>query len=182
MIDIVSYDASWPIRFEAEAVALWRALGSSARSIDHVGSTAVPGLAAKPIIDIQVSVEPLQPIHPYVIALENIGYTHVRLGDFDLVYPYFEKPSVWPHTHHLHLCLTGSEQERVHLAFRDYLRVHRDVAEQYVELKRCLAAQNSGNTIDSRERYSLAKSEFVGGVVARALAEGYPRKPSGSGV
>ena len=174
MIQIVAYDPSWPDAFELEAMALRGALGSAALSIDHVGSTAVPGLAAKPVIDIQVSVPSLQPMEPYSHALMLLGYTHVPLGAFDLVYPYFEKPTDWPHTHHVHLCASGSEQERNHLAFRDYLRARPEVAERYVELKRKLAGENHGNTLESRERYSLSKTEFVTAAVTQALAEGFP--------
>lgn len=174
MIQIVAYDLSWPAAFELEAMALRQAFGSAALSIDHVGSTSVPGLAAKPVIDIQVSVPSLQPIELYSQALMLLGYTHVPLGAFDLVYPYFEKPRDWPHTHHVHLCASGSEQERNHLAFRDYLRVHPEVGERYVALKRKLAEENHGNTLESRERYSLAKTEFVDAAVAQALAEGFP--------
>jgi GrpB-like predicted nucleotidyltransferase (UPF0157 family) len=130
MIEIVAYDPSWPAAFKAEADTLRKALGDLACCIEHVGSTAVPGLAAKAVIDIQVPVRSLQPRQPYYEAWAPLGYNHVPLGDFDMVYPYFEKPSDWPHTHHLHLCEVGSEQERVHIAFRDCLRDHSEVAER----------------------------------------------------
>jgi GrpB-like predicted nucleotidyltransferase (UPF0157 family) len=181
MIEITSYDPAWPAAFEAEADALRQALDGLAVSIEHVGSTAIPGLAAKPVIDIQVSVLSLQPMIQYLDALAPLDYTHVPLGEFDLVYPYFEKPSTWPHSHHLHLCKVGSVEERAHLAFRDYLRTHPDVADRYVELKRRLAAQFDGVTLGSRERYSLSKSAFVDGVLAKALSEGYPLGSSGAG-
>jgi GrpB-like predicted nucleotidyltransferase (UPF0157 family) len=176
MIEIVPYDPSWPSAFEAEAADLREVLGDLARSIQHVGSTAVPGLAAKPVIDIQISVRSLQPMRQYKKPLAALGYSYVPLGEFDLVYPYFEKPSAWPHTHHVHLCIVGSEQERTHLAFRDYLRIHPQVAQRYVELKRKLAAENDAHSLASRERYSLSKTEFVNAVVSEALAQGYPLK------
>jgi GrpB-like predicted nucleotidyltransferase (UPF0157 family) len=173
-IEIVPYDPSWPDVFEAEAGNIRRLFGAVALSIDHVGSTSVPGMAAKAIVDIQVSLRSLEPRPRYRKLLEQIGYTHVPLGAFDLVYPYFEKPVAWPHTHHVHLCVSGSEQERNHLAFRDYLRAHPQIARQYIELKRELAAECTGDTRESRERYSLSKTDFVTAVVARALLEGYP--------
>ena len=102
MIEIVPYRASWPREFADEAARIRTALGARARRIDHVGSTAVPGLAAKPVIDIQLSVPSLDPLAMWVEALRALGYTHVPLGDFDAVYPYFKRPdfaeraNAWP--------------------------------------------------------------------------------------
>lgn len=172
-IEITAYDPLWPAEFEREAAALLDVLGALALSIDHVGSTSVPGLAAKPVIDIQISVMELKPLARYCDRLAAVGYSHASLGDFDLVYPYFEKPSIWPHTHHVHLCRSGSEEERVHLAFRDYLRDHPTVTERYVILKRGLAHMHHGDTLQSREAYSLSKTAFVTEVLASARAQGY---------
>ena len=169
MITISTYDPAWPEMFRAEAVNIQTALGPLALRIEHVGSTAVPGLAAKPVIDIQVSVATLKPLSLYLEKLSSIDYTHFPLGDFDLVYPFFQKPADWPCTHHLHLCVSGSVQERQHLAFRDYLRLHPEAAKQYVELKRKLASQHHGRTLESRERYSLSKTEFVTSVLQRSM-------------
>jgi GrpB-like predicted nucleotidyltransferase (UPF0157 family) len=170
MIEIVPYDCRWPALFEAEAARIGEALGSLAMRVEHVGSTSVPGLAAKPVIDIQVSVASLATLGPYATPLSRLDYGHVAVGAFDLVYPYFRKPAAWPSTHHLHLCVFGSEQERRHLAFRDHLRGHPAVAAEYVELKRTLAAIHDGATFESRERYSLAKTQFVNDVLAQALS------------
>lgn len=109
----------------------------------------------------------------YSNPLAQIGYNHIPLGAFDLVYPFFQKPAEWPSTHHVHLCTTGSEQELRHLAFRDYLRRHPLVAAEYVDLKRTLASANDGETLESRERYSLTKSQFVNSVLERAFSAGY---------
>jgi GrpB-like predicted nucleotidyltransferase (UPF0157 family) len=172
MIIIAPYDPAWPARFAAEAARIRQALGNIALRIEHVGSTSVPGLAAKPVIDIQVSVQSLEPRDRYRKWLADLGYTHFPLGAFDLVYPFFKKPAEWPSTHHVHLCVAGSEQERNHLAFRDFLRRNPTVAAEYVTLKRKLAAAHDGLTTESQERYSLSKTEFVRSVLARALAEG----------
>ena len=174
MITIVPYDLAWPSWFETEAACIRDVLGELALRVEHVGSTAVSGLAAKPVIDIQVSVASLEVLCPYSEPLARIGYSHIPLGPFDLVYPFFQKPAAWPSTHHVHLCVAASEQERRHLAFRDYLRSHPVVAAEYVELKRSLAAANDGATLESRERYSLTKSQFVSSVLERALSLGYP--------
>ena len=168
MVVLQEYDPRWPVLFETEALRLRAAFGSMALQIEHVGSTAVPGLAAKPVIDIQVSVASLAPHGRYVTALAGLGYRHVALGDFDLVYPFFHKPAEWPATHHVHLCEAAGEQEWKHLAFRDHLRAHPREAARYESLKRELARTHDVSTPRSMEAYSLAKSEFVAEVLRAA--------------
>lgn len=168
MIQIVPYTPAWALAFESEAAALQQALGSRALRIDHVGSTAVPGLAAKPVIDIQVSVLLLDPRESFQVALSPLGYQFVSLGEFDRVYPWFAKPGEWPSTHHVHVCVAGGEQEAKHLAFRDYLRENPDQARRYEALKRGLADEYEGRTLGSIESYSLAKSEFIRNALASA--------------
>lgn len=167
MIRIVPYDGDWPRQFEEEAALIRATMQGDALRVDHVGSTSVPGLAAKPVIDIQVSVLTLERVAAHARMLATIGYQHIPLGDFDLVYPFFQKPAAWPSTHHVHLCVAGGEQERRHLAFRDYLRAYPAVAAEYAELKRNLALANDDATLASRERYSLAKTGFVVSVLER---------------
>ena len=169
MITIVPYDNAWPEAFEREAMRIGAVLGRLALRVDHVGSTAVPGLAAKPVIDIQVSVPDLDSLARYAEPLGRLGYRHVPVGDFDRVYPFFQRPAEWPSTHHVHLCGAGSREELRHVAFRDYLRAHADVAAQYLDLKRELAARYVGATAESREEYSLAKSDFVEAVLGVAI-------------
>jgi GrpB-like predicted nucleotidyltransferase (UPF0157 family) len=169
VIVLAPYDAAWPARFDAEAALLRQAFGALALRVDHVGSTAVPGLAAKPVIDLQLSVRRLAPRDAFDAALARLGYRHVPLGDFDSVYPFFQKPAAWPSTHHVHLCEAGGEQEWRHLAFRDALRADAELAAAYVRLKHRLAREHDGATPASREAYSLAKSDFVAAALARAL-------------
>ena len=170
MIRIVPYDVRWPEQFASEADYLRAGMGSLSLRIEHVGSTSVPGVAAKPVIDIQISVATLDELNVYVAPLALLGYSHVPFGDVDRVYPFFRKPAEWPSTHHIHLCVFGSEHERRHLAFRDYLRNHPQVANEYVALKRSLAATHVGATDESREQYSLAKTDFVTSVLQQALS------------
>jgi len=170
VITIVPYDVRWPDHFAAEANQLRSAMGSLARRIEHVGSTSVPGLAAKPVIDIQISVTSLDVLDLYVAPLASLDYGHVPFGEVDRVYPFFRKPAERPSTHHIHLCVIGSEHERRHLAFRDYLRNNPQIANEYVALKRSLAATHVGETAESRERYSLAKTEFVTSIEQQALS------------
>jgi GrpB-like predicted nucleotidyltransferase (UPF0157 family) len=174
VIEIVPYDGHWPTQFAAEATRIRNAMGDAAVRIEHVGSTSVPGLAAKPVIDVQVAVASLAQPSDYAAALAQVGYVHVPLGYVDRVHPFFKRPATWPGTHHVHLCVAGSGEERRHLAFRDYLRTHPDVAAQYVELKRNLAAWHDGTTLESLERYSLSKTSFVTAVLALAQATDDP--------
>jgi GrpB-like predicted nucleotidyltransferase (UPF0157 family) len=170
MIAINEYDPSWPALFEEEAHRLSEAFGSVALRIEHVGSTSVPGLRAKPIIDIQLSVASLLPHGCYVNTMAALGYRHVALDEFDLVYPFFHKPAEWPSTHHVHMCEAGGEQEWKHVAFRNHLRAHPETAREYEALKRELARTHDGGTPRSMEAYSLAKSEFVANVLRAAKA------------
>src|SRR5689334_18382943 len=119
-------------------------LGALALRIDHHGSTAVPGLRAKPIIDIQVSVASLQPLSRFSERLAVIGYSHVPHPD-DAFCPFFHRPSEWPHTHHVHLVQRGGAEERRTLAFRDYLRAHPSVAREYERLKADVIDRVGGN-------------------------------------
>ena len=174
MLEIVSYDPEWPLLFLAERDRIAAVMGSLALRIDHHGSTSVPGLAAKPVIDIQVSVERLHPIERYGPRLAQSGYTHVPHPD-DAFCPFFHRPAGWPHTHHVHVVEAGGGEERRTLAFRDYLREHADTARQYADLKRRLAPQYSASQFPSHQAYADAKTTFITEVIARALAEGYPR-------
>jgi GrpB-like predicted nucleotidyltransferase (UPF0157 family) len=142
--------------------------GELARRIDHVGSTAVPGLIAKPIIDIQVSVPSLASLAAFMPAMAELGYTHLPDPDpaFERAYPYFHKPVQWQHSHHLHLCEIGGDHEWKHLAFRDRLRASAELRAEYAALKRHLAALHGGATHESRLRYVEGKSEFVQRVLA----------------
>jgi len=122
-IEIVPYDSGWTLQFEAEAARIRAALGATALRIDHNGSTSIPGMRAKPVIDIQISVAKLQPLATFGDPLETIGYHHVPHPD-DAFCPFFHRPADWPHTHHVHVVEHGGIEERRTLAFRDYLRDH----------------------------------------------------------
>jgi GrpB-like predicted nucleotidyltransferase (UPF0157 family) len=168
VIEIASYSPLWAREFELEAAVLRNTLVEFALRVEHVGSTAVPGLAAKPVIDIQISVKSLAPFEIFEEALARLGYRFVSLGEFDRVYPWFAKPGGWPSTHHVHLCVSGEEQEARHLAFRDCLRSNPDQALRYEALKRKLATEHRGKSLASIESYSLAKTEFIESALASA--------------
>ncbi|HET6267309.1 MAG TPA: GrpB family protein [Acidobacteriota bacterium] len=173
-LEIVPYDPTWPDAFNAERERISAVLGDLAVRIEHHGSTSVPGLAAKPVIDIQVSVRRLLPIEEYVGLLAKIGYIHVPHED-DSFCPFFHRPATWTHSHHVHLVQSGGAEERRTLAFRDYLRENPNVAQEYEKLKRGLVTLHSGATFNSREAYADAKTAFVTRITKEALKAGYPR-------
>jgi GrpB-like predicted nucleotidyltransferase (UPF0157 family) len=166
---VVPYNANWPALFEEEAIRLRRALGALAVRVDHHGSTAVPGLSAKPVIDIQISVINLSPLGSYSQPLETLGYVHVPHLD-DRFCPFFHRPVAWPHSHHVHVVRAGGEEERRTLAFRDYLRAHDRVAREYERLKQRLMVEIHPHDPASREAYAAGKTEFVERIVGIAMA------------
>ncbi|MDQ6772891.1 MAG: GrpB family protein [Candidatus Dormibacteraeota bacterium] len=167
---IVPYDPAWPARFEAEAARIRQALGVIAVRVDHIGSTAVPGLAAKDIVDIQVSLRSLEPEAPYRVPLEGVGYVHGP--DDEAAHRFFKRNSVaGRRLVNLHVCEAGGNWESRHLAFRDRLRERPDVAARYEQLKRDLA-----QIFPSRGAYTEAKTAFIRSVVRDHLKK-YPSPP-----
>jgi len=160
-IEIVGYDLVWPERFEQMRSRLAAALGATALRIDHVGSTAVPGLAAKPVIDIQVSVPDVADAAAFKDAIEAQGFAE-RL--IEVGHHYFRPPPGLPRDNQVHVCTIGSDWERRHLLFRDYLRNHPETAAEYATLKRDLATRLTWDRIG----YNEAKGPFIETVVARA--------------
>jgi GrpB-like predicted nucleotidyltransferase (UPF0157 family)/predicted nucleotidyltransferase len=160
-VHIEPYDPEWPELFERERAELEPVLGGVVTGgIHHAGSTAVPGLDAKPVIDILVGVADLDSARTCIEPLAALGYSHAptyRAGEM----LWFCKPSPEQRTHHLHLVPTGSPRFRAELGFRDHLRAHRDVAAEYAELKRRLAERFEHD----REAYTEAKADFVARVV-----------------
>jgi GrpB-like predicted nucleotidyltransferase (UPF0157 family) len=164
-VRIVEYDPGWPGMAEAEIARIAAAMGEAVVRIAHVGSTAVPGLAAKPIVDLQLSVADVDARSLYVEPLEGLGYLFApdpASPDFH----FFGLPAARPRTHHLHVCAAGSEDERRHLAVRDYLRAHPEEVVAYAELKRRLVASTPGD----RLAYIEGKEEYVAELERRALA------------
>jgi GrpB-like predicted nucleotidyltransferase (UPF0157 family) len=152
----VPYDPTWPARFEAERVAIAEAIGESIiDGIHHVGSTAVPGLAAKPIIDILVGVRSLEGSRACFEPLAQIGYMYAPYLSAEM--HWFCKPNPSRRTRHLHLVPVGTRRYVDELAFRDRLREDPKIAEKYIALKRRLA----GRFANDREAYTDAKSSFV---------------------
>jgi GrpB-like predicted nucleotidyltransferase (UPF0157 family)/8-oxo-dGTP pyrophosphatase MutT (NUDIX family) len=155
-VQIVPYDAEWPARFLDERAALSAAIGDWAvGGIHHVGSTAVPGLGAKPIIDILVGVRDLKTSRECFNKLAALGYHYAPYRADEM--HWFCKPDPARRTHHLHLVPAGAPRFRDELAFRDYLRGHADAAREYCALKRRLAEEFEHD----RETYTAAKADFI---------------------
>jgi GrpB-like predicted nucleotidyltransferase (UPF0157 family) len=138
-IVIVEYDPLWMTTFEDLRQNIWPAVSDLAMSIEHVGSTSVPGLAAKPIIDMTVVVRSGGDVPTAVNRLAGLGYVHQGNLGID-GREAFRSPAAAPR-HHLYLCATGSLALRNHLAVRGYLRAHPEIARQYGDLKKTLASQ-----------------------------------------
>ena len=162
-IRIAPYDPEWPARFEQERLALEGVLGrSTTGGIHHVGSTAVPGLSAKPIIDILVGITDLESGRAHIETLKDLRYVYAPHRSDEMVW--FCKPSPAARTHHLHLVPTGSRRFHDELAFRDYLRRHSEAADAYAALKQTLADRFQHD----REAYTEAKASFVNEISASA--------------
>jgi GrpB-like predicted nucleotidyltransferase (UPF0157 family) len=163
---VIAYDPTWPELFSRRAAELRTAIGPVAMRIDHIGSTAIPGLLAKPVIDIQISISDLEPVDLYRLPLEGLGFVF-RPDNPERTKRYFREPPGERRTH-LHVRRAGSFGEQFALLFRDFLRVHHEVARQYGELKLELAQRYP--RVEDRHAYTEAKSPFIWNVMAQADA------------
>lgn len=161
----MDYDRAWPALADAELRRVKEALGEVAVRLEHVGSTAVPGLAAKPIIDLLLSVDAIEPRQRYVEALEQLGYLFAPSPESPSRH-FFAKPPRRPRTHHLHVVEAGSEHEVRHVAVRDFLRMHGDEAARYEALKRQVVARHP----QGRLAYIEGKDGYVTALEQRAVA------------
>jgi GrpB-like predicted nucleotidyltransferase (UPF0157 family) len=155
-VGISPYDPSWPGSFERERDALSEAIGAWVTAgIHHVGSTAVPGLAAKPIVDILVGVESLDASRACFEPLAGLEYLYAPYLSEEM--HWFCKPNPSRRTHHLHLAPAGGRRFAEELAFRDRLCADPETAEAYAALKRELATRFAAD----RDAYTEAKSDFI---------------------
>ena len=154
-VDLVEYSEDWPRQFERERAALADALGPTALAIEHIGSTAVPGMIAKPTIDIAVGVANIDDLPPHRSALEALGYEW-RTG-FHADHVFLRKIVGDERTHHLHVIVWPSAEFDQWILFRDHLRTSPAAATEYAAVKRELAAR----FYSDRGAYVEAKSEVV---------------------
>lgn len=164
-IVVTAYNPAWPGEFAREAAALRGALGENCLDIHHIGSTAVEGLKAKPIIDILPVVRDLGAVDARARDFEELGYEY--LGEFGIPGRRYLRKGGDERTHQIHIFSAESRGEiRRHLAVRDYLRTHREEAEAYGRLKERLAEEYPYDI----EGYCDGKDEFVKELERRALA------------
>ncbi|MBC7811778.1 MAG: GrpB family protein [Burkholderiales bacterium] len=171
-IVIVDYEAQWPAAFEAERVKLVAALGEHALAIEHIGSTSVEGLAAKPIIDIMIAVRSLADADAHCIQpIVALGYEYCPQFENMMPYRRYFRRLV-PNariprgdTHHIHLVEITHPFWQRHLLFRDYVRAHPDVRDAYADLKTGLVAR-----LDDLAQYTDAKTAFIQDIEAKSRA------------
>ena len=161
-IDVVEYDPEWEAAFADEAAQLAALFGDALAAIHHVGSTSVPGLPAKPTIDILVVLRETGTIDRFSASMERLGY-RVRGECLDAEIPgtpgrfYFTKNRGDERTHHVHACAVGHSEIADKLAFRDYLRAHPQRAAEYAALKQRLAREHRHDNIG----YMRGKDTYV---------------------
>jgi len=162
LIEVVDYDPAWPAQFIQERDALARTLSAwMAGPIEHIGSTSVPGLCAKPVIDLLVPVHGLEVSRAAIPVLEREHAYHYWPYQPDEMH-WFCKPDEYMRTHHVHLGPITSRPFRDKLGFRDLLRERPELRAQYAELKRGLALAHRHD----REAYTEGKSPFISAVLA----------------
>jgi GrpB-like predicted nucleotidyltransferase (UPF0157 family) len=163
---VEDYDPRWPQLFETLRSRISAALGSLRVAIEHIGSTAVPGLAAKPIIDIDVLLQSQTDLQHAIERLATLGYEHQ--GDLGVAgrEAFRPPPDVFPH--HLYLCSPDSREYGRHIAFRNHLRGNPEDAQAYGLLKKSLA-NRYGN---DRDGYTRAKTDFIEAILRRREGSG----------
>lgn len=171
-IRVLPYDPDWAVRFERERVTLARLLAPwLSEGVQHIGSTAVPGLAAKPILDMMAGVADLTAARPAIAVLEGHGWTHAPHRPE--AYWFYRPPGSvgHEHTHNFHLTRPGSALWRERLAFRNALRADAALREEYQALKLLLAGRRG----DDGTAYTADKRAFVARVLAQAGISLTPR-------
>ena len=161
---LTANDPRWAIYYEHESAAVTGALGDACVAIHHIGSTAIPGICAKPVIDILAVVRSVEALDARSAQVEALGYE--AMGEFGIPgRRYFRKDdALGNRTHQIHAFAAGSPQIARHIAFRDFLRAHSGYAEEYGALKQRLAAQFPSDI----SAYTDGKDEFIARVDALA--------------
>jgi GrpB-like predicted nucleotidyltransferase (UPF0157 family) len=161
VVKIADYDTTWINDFEHEKELISGAVVEYNLSIEHIGSTAVKGLCAKPIIDILIGIDRFENGFRIVGVFERLGYEYK--GEFGIPKRHFFIKGN-PRTHHVHMVEIGSNFWNEHLLFRDYLREHKDDRERYALLKRELALRYPND----RDAYLESKAEFIQKIIEKA--------------
>ena len=163
IVQVIPYSPQWAALFRQEAERLKQALGAYEVDIQHIGSTSIPGLAAKPILDIGIAVAAEADVPTCVTLLNTVDYTY--RGDRGASEGYFfDRGTGEQRTHYLHMLLISNPAWGNYLRFRDYLIAHPDSRDAYMRLKEALAVQYA----EDRAAYTAAKAEFIQGILASA--------------
>lgn len=171
-VEVVKFDEQWAEAFQSMKQIISKCLNDLIIDIEHVGSTSVQGLGAKPILDIDVVVENYDTFTEVIKELEKIGYFHQKEWSFegkeafgrkDIYTPWDEKGTQWME-HHLYVCNKDSKELARHLAFRDYLRNNPQAIIEYENIKRNLA-----NTVKDRTSYTSGKTEFINKILEKVI-------------
>ncbi|AKA48181.1 hypothetical protein IX51_02660 [uncultured archaeon] len=178
ILEVVDYDPRWPESYENEAETIRGIFGSNIVDIQHIGSTSVPGLKAKPTIDIMVSVESLLAVDEVNSEMKKAGFE--ALGEYGIPGRRFFKkvrfvdPENWVHSVHVHVFFRDDKENlRRHLAVREFLKAHPGKAEVYGKLKAEVAAKHPNDN----EAYISGKEKFVTELQKEAM-EWYSRRPA----
>lgn len=162
-VKLVAHHRRWRASFQREATRIRKVFDQDAIDIQHVGSTAIPGVPAKPVIDIGVVVPSFSRARRYLTSLRRIGYV-VKKNDGRAERMFFTKGPPWRRTHYLHVGEEGSGYVEGMVLFRDYLRSHQQAARAYARLKQRLASRYSGE----REIYTAKKGTMINAIVRKA--------------
>jgi GrpB-like predicted nucleotidyltransferase (UPF0157 family) len=165
IVKLLPYTPQWKRLFEAEKARLQNALGHYIVDVQHIGSTAIPGIVAKPIIDMSVGVVNFEEAFICIAPLQRLGYEY--LGENGIPRRHYFRRGYPKHTHHLHMVEITSEDRQRTVLFRDYLCQHPEAAQQYAILKLGLAAQYPTN----RPAYIQGKAPFIERILAQARLE-----------
>lgn len=165
-IKVVAHDPDWTRKFDSEAVVLRDALGSALVALHHIGSTSIPGICAKPVIDVLAEIDSLDGLDERAHRMVEVGYE--AMGEYGIPgRRYFRRDDArGVRETQVHAFVTGSEAAVRHLAFRDYLRANPAVAQEYSELKLRLASRHPTNM----EAYMDGKNPFIRETERVALA------------
>jgi GrpB-like predicted nucleotidyltransferase (UPF0157 family) len=163
-VEVVPHELKWREAFEVESKSVADALGGNVVTVHHIGSTAIPSIYAKPVIDLLIEVKDIIEVDGKNSAMESLGYE--VMGEYGIPgRRYFRKDNQkGDRTHHIHAFEVGSDQIERHLAFRDYMLAHPEDAQKYSELKRELARTHPQNI----DKYVDGKDEFIKGMDKKA--------------
>ena len=167
IVELQEYNSDWDIQFMREKQRIDRVIGHQILAIEHIGSTSVPGLAAKPIIDIMIGISDLDKGLSFVAPLREIDYEYIPLTEIkDRLF--FRKGYWRQGTCHMHLCKYNGNEWRDKLLFRDYLRANPKAAAEYVSLKQQLAAKHKYE----RSAYTKEKGPFIKEILLKVRSSG----------